>query len=791
MQRMRQQQIEAQRRQLDENRKKLEEANRKRIEEQRKRVEEMKQQQEELRKKQEAERAQREKEMAQKKEEQRAMLSIRRVLQKVRLATPANIEELEKELQETLQKELEACASQKDRMKQEADTGLEQGKQRIEQIKEQQRKAEEARIEQERKRKEALEKAEQLLKELEEQVAEAERVAKVLKEETEPFSTDKDLALDEITATSKAVEDASQEAKEKLKACTDFVKEKSSEMRVPDVPGQPPSELKQVMTKLQQRINECQRGNDTLMRTTNEAKTKALRKAEAKTKMQKNLEIFDKYDTDKDKMLSTKEVEKYAKKEFNFTIPKDTLEKIFSVLVQEGEKGVKKELFHKLKVSIGIARERVIDAERKTAREAKEKRLAELKAELQEKLSDAKKSIDAIGEKVTAVQAQAPLPAKGTNVSSTELLAHAEATDKLVKEAREAVAEVKQELTDIAEGVEEDLKVWLGFEIRKLQSSLATHDPKLSRASALSSKYKEDARKKEAEELYALEKKALALIKGHQRVKKLSNEALFVEMDTEKDEKISESEFLEFFTKCEREPKPAKAAKPEDNGDKKEEKEDGEKTDEKKEDGKEAEEEEEEEAVPSEQDLARLFNSLDEDGEGMIVKDKFINLIRAFMKVAKDTVITAGISIKESKTLRRLDIGELVEIIEGPLKEDTVGVVRVHARVVKDDIDGWITLEGNQGTVFLEDSGNEFKVVKETILTEAFELDGGASKENARKLKVQTRKLKEGETVEVRVWPTKEKGSGLMRMKCKAKSDGATGWVTTVGNQGTVFLELL
>merc|ERR1712176_1360338 len=107
-----------------------------------------------------------------------------------------------------------------------------------------------------------------------------------------------------------------------------------------------------------------------------------------------------------------------------------------------------------------------------------------------------------------------------------------------------------------------------------------------------------------------------------------------------------------------------------------------------------------------------------------------------------DTVITSGFNIKESKALRRLELGEVVEILDGPIKEETAGVMRFHAKAMKDDIDGWITLAGNQGTVFLEEGGNLFKVVKETITTDSFGLDGGDTKESNRKLKDTTRKLK-------------------------------------------------
>merc|ERR1712139_528958 len=104
-----------------------------------------------------------------------------------------------------------------------------------------------------------------------------------------------------------------------------------------------------------------------------------------------------------------------------------------------------------------------------------------------------------------------------------------------------------------------------------------------------------------------------------------------------------------------------------------------------------------------------------------------------------------------------------------------------------DDKEGWVTPAGNQGTVYLVDGGNVFKVVKETILTGAFVIgeapEGGA--------KVKDRKLKVGELVEVREWAKKEETSGLMRMKVCVKSDGQIGWATSLGNTGIKFLEML
>jgi hypothetical protein len=160
------------------------------------------------------------------------------------------------------------------------------------------------------------------------------------------------------------------------------------------------------------------------------------------------------------------------------------------------------------------------------------------------------------------------------------------------------------------------------------------------------------------------------------------------------------------------------------------------------------------------------------------------------MKVMKETIATNGVDLKASSPVRRLEVGEQCEVIEGPVFDKEAEVPRVHVRMMKDDVEGWATPVGNQGTVFLQESALTMKVVKETILTSTFAIAGTEeAKEQSRKLKDNTRKLKVGEILEVKEWMKKEESSGLMRMKVKAKADGQMGWATAVGSAGQVFLE--
>jgi len=155
-------------------------------------------------------------------------------------------------------------------------------------------------------------------------------------------------------------------------------------------------------------------------------------------------------------------------------------------------------------------------------------------------------------------------------------------------------------------------------------------------------------------------------------------------------------------------------------------------------------------------------------------------------------MLTTGFGIKDSGTVRRIEVGEIVEVLKGPFEEEAVKVQRVFVKAMKEDgAEGWVSLAGNQGTTFLVEGGNLFKVVADTILTETFLLDGSGPKATTRMNAGMTRKLKAGEILEVREWPRLEEVSGLTRMKCRCRNDGAVGWVTLVGNTGSVFVEAL
>merc|ERR1719247_235021 len=743
-QQMHQQGWQQQQQQLDANRKAHEEANRKRLEEQKAKMDQMKQQQQAMAAKRAEEEKKRAEEMAAKKLEQVAVLAIRRAMQTFRASTPEKFDENKKALDEAVAQEMDKAGSQKERLATEIEQAIEATKTRIEQIAEARKKEEERKAQENEKRKEMKVKAEGLLVELEKLVAKCEEAGKGVAEEADPLFGEKELKIQEIEASATAVEEASKEATEIFKAATDFVLKESGNIKnVQPITGEPVPTCAADLNKLVERLTEAKKVHAATLSKCQQSKASRLKRANAKEKYEAKMASFKKFDADKDGKLNRKEIQAYSKADRGFTLPASTLDSIFDHLVMDGSKGVDKDHFHRMKIMIGIAQETQIDGKRKAAREAREKEVAAIKEKLQEKVKDTADLITAATESVAKAEEQVkPLtPAESKDKKAAEMLSQVDEVDAVIEKTKASVTKAKEAITALSTD-EAELKGFLAGEIKKLEQQWKPLEGRLSRSTATSAKYRTDAAKKNGVELEKLRADGLAMIFQHQGDKKLMGEDVYKEFDKKSKGSIDESAFVKFFKTCSL-------------------KEDVERL--------------------SEDDSSRLFNYLDSEETGAIAKEDFLNLIRKFMKVVKASVLTDEISIK-SNPLRRLAEGEVLEILTGPTKEsEDAEIARLKVKAMSDDKEGWVTPCGNQGTVYLVDGGNIFKVVKETILTGSFIIG-----ENT---KVKDRKLKVGETVEVREWAKKEEASGLMRMKVRVQSDGQIGWATSVGNTGITFLQ--
>lgn len=145
-----------------------------------------------------------------------------------------------------------------------------------------------------------------------------------------------------------------------------------------------------------------------------------------------------------------------------------------------------------------------------------------------------------------------------------------------------------------------------------------------------------------------------------------------------------------------------------------------------------------------------------------------LEMLQEYHRCVKEIAITTAFAVKDGKTLRKLGVGELLEVLEPEKTDPVVGLTRVRCRAVLDNKDGWVTVRGNQGTSFLEKSTKPYFCCQEpTSLQSAFE--SGSS---------DVGEIEKGEVMEILEGPRKEPPVEIERMRGRAANDGKSGWVT-------------
>jgi len=322
----------------------------------------------------------------------------------------------------------------------------------------------------------------------------------------------------------------------------------------------------------------------------------------------------------------------------------------------------------------------------------------------------------------------------------------------------------------------------------EIKGRIHASDQRLGKVAGSPSKLRDIAKRKVIAEMEALEAKALSFLRYHQKEAKLSRDELFKAVDADQDGKISEAEFVKFFVTCKRPPKPQDPKAKAD-----------------------ADGEEALDTAPDDEGLQKVFKHfVDEDGESFLTKKRFESVVRHLMKVVTVSVLSKELKT-DSEAVRKLESREVVEVLEGPMEDEVSKMKRVKVIAMRDGAEGYVTLAGNGGTVFLRDGGRLFKVLREVPMTDKFELEEAPKQEKPAQEKPvagqpvpdgpvaagpvsasapdDVRKLKAGELIEVIEYPKKDEKSGSMRLKCKAKLDGHVGYATFQGNTGAVFMD--
>jgi hypothetical protein len=110
---------------------------------------------------------------------------------------------------------------------------------------------------------------------------------------------------------------------------------------------------------------------------------------------------------------------------------------------------------------------------------------------------------------------------------------------------------------------------------------------------------------------------------------------------------------------------------------------------------------EEKDSLFTEEELQATFRLLGK-GTGEITKEHLSEQFQTKYMVTGKVSMTDSVTVKGGKTVRKLEINEVLEALDEPAKDPGLGLLRVKAKAEKDGKEGFITIAGNQGTVYLE-----------------------------------------------------------------------------------------
>lgn len=145
----------------------------------------------------------------------------------------------------------------------------------------------------------------------------------------------------------------------------------------------------------------------------------------------------------------------------------------------------------------------------------------------------------------------------------------------------------------------------------------------------------------------------------------------------------------------------------------------------------------------------------------------FAELDTRYYVCSASVAITDILDIQDCKVVRKLQVGEIFTVVEGPSDQGASGITRVKGKCQKDGVEGWVTIRGNAGTVYAGASSKHYRILREVPLQKKFASD---SSEEIRTLPVD-------EVVELLEGPKEETFPPEVRVKGKVLGDGTVGWI--------------
>jgi len=160
-----------------------------------------------------------------------------------------------------------------------------------------------------------------------------------------------------------------------------------------------------------------------------------------------------------------------------------------------------------------------------------------------------------------------------------------------------------------------------------------------------------------------------------------------------------------------------------------------------------------------------------------LTRRAFVAVLSDYQRVARDISITDSFEIQSSEVqkVRKLQVGELLEIQGAIQKDDSLGLERVRCKALVDGASGWVTVRAKNGVEYLT-------AAKKPYLWCAEELPLRSQRSSDEVI----RQLVPGECLELVEGPKEEKIGKERRLRGVACGDETSGWLQVESASGEV-----
>eukprot|EP00929_Paragymnodinium_shiwhaense_P086144 TRINITY_DN4666_c0_g1_i1.p1 TRINITY_DN4666_c0_g1~~TRINITY_DN4666_c0_g1_i1.p1 ORF type:complete len:1128 (+),score=369.85 TRINITY_DN4666_c0_g1_i1:84-3467(+) len=721
---------EEQRRAEDEHRREMD---RRRREEEKRRYEEeqRRKEAEEKRRREEAERQRREEEK--KRREQGAEAAVHKIIQKLRGVTPENFDALRAELDDVQKQNFDALGSLRDRSRADAEKAIRDAHARVQQITERRVQEQLARDEAERKRKEDEERVAGLMAGCKKDVEAAESKSKEVVQDVTDKMPSKDTEPDGVVQLCKELIEKLKAAREEVGTSSKAFQEKKHTMGSSEAARN----VRRDMDSMEDKMYHAGKALDKLWWNLEDVRDKAERKKIALAKLSKKEAEFQAINGHNHDKLSREDVAKFASDKFSYELPQDKLDAVMAAL-----EPITLKKFARLRGMVAIARSEEL-ARKKRAEEEEKRRVEAEQRKAMQKTSDECLALVTTAEAsaARADDAARVIAKEGQSYTAEKLTEAADGIDAIVKDAQVEVQKAHGSVVALEEEyIEfEKLQAALKRDVQNLQQRCNKVEERLERAKKSADEARASATQKAFAQLEQRKVEAVTVIRTSMTSAGKTVDALFGEVaGAEAATAVSSEKFSSFLSSLEG----FKVA-----------------------DDTEAQrlfkhllptgaEELSKEAFA---DLLKLYYKCVRStvmGEDVPIKSKPVRKVElnevlealeapakdegakvmrvkckaasdgsiGFVTIAgnqgttflqeggnifdclKEAELSESLASKDSKAIRRIEKGELIEILEFNLKDESVdpAVTRVKGRAKLDGAVGYVTLSSTGGTAVLQ-----------------------------------------------------------------------------------------